>query len=72
MGEGLFIQKFDLQGKPDIFPLVQFVACMQKLAYVDSRDRKDEILEISATIVDTSYKNFCQTMVQKFGPLYLN
>jgi len=59
-------------GNPDVYPLVCLVTCLQKLMYSDSSDHEDENLELSKTVLDFSYKNFCRIVKDKFGALYLN
>jgi hypothetical protein len=69
---GLFSHHCDALGKHGIYPLVRTVACFRFLAYGDTFDRNDEYLHISETSTANLVKQFCQLIVQHFGPLYLN
>ena len=72
-GKGCFVQHFDVATKlPGVHPLVRFVACLRKLSYGESSDRADENLEISESVVNSSFKQFCSLIVQEFGPIYLH
>ena len=72
MGSDPFVQKTDVLGKQGIHLLVKLVACLRYLAYGDAYDREDENLRIAQSTLAVIVKQFCQLMIEYFGPQYLN
>ena len=48
------------------------VACWRRLSYSDASDHSDENIQISETLLDESFKEFCAILLQEFGQEYLN
>ena len=72
-GKGPFKQHYDcVTNNPGIHPLVRMVACWRRLSYGDASDHSDENFQISETLLDNSFKDFCLIILQEFGQEYLN
>ena len=71
-GEGCFTRKYNCAGRAGIFPLVRLVACFRKLVSGDCDDRMDEMLQMSETAMNFTFKEFFSLMIRKFGEKYLN
>ena len=67
-----FVQQWDAAKKPGIHPLCRFVACLRVLAYGNAADSCDEHLQVSESVTNVSLKHFCNPIVEKFGPQFLN
>ena len=48
------------------------VACWRRLSYGDASDHSDKNFQISETLLDDSFKDFCLILLQEFGLEYLN
>jgi len=71
-GRGSFVIRRDAAHVTGIHPLVRMVAVLRVLAYDMPADSLDENLEMSETVVIDSVKEFCQLLVEEFGPQFLN
>ena len=72
MGEGPFVQKKDIVGKPGVNPKVKLVACLRHLACGDSCDREDENLRLALSTLHPIMKEFNKILMRKLGRQYLN
>ena len=71
--KGPFKQHYDcVMNEPGIHPLVRMVACWRRLSYGNVSDWSDKNFQISETLLDDSFKDFCVMLLQEFGGEYLN
>ncbi|KAJ9545363.1 hypothetical protein OSB04_025070 [Centaurea solstitialis] len=66
-----FQQQYDAAGLPSFSPLQKCTTAIRQLAYGISGDAFDEYVRMGATTTHDCLNNFCSTIIEVYGQIYL-